>query len=104
MMNVASSVPITSPGSAFPISSSGGRNGVTSSWSNVPASRSRATESAVTTSVTTSVSSATIPGTMNQRDNRFSLYNARVSSRPGACGKPWAAAQSRLKRMRTSRT
>ena len=42
------------------------RIGVTSSWSKVPASRSRATERPTTSKVTTWVSSATMPGTMNQ--------------------------------------
>ena len=50
-----------------------GRIGVTSNWSKVPVSRSRATESPTTSRLTTWVSSATIPGTMNQRELSLGL-------------------------------
>ena len=78
----------------LPIRISTGRSGVTSSWSKVPASRSRATESEVTTRVTTRVSSPTIPGTMNQRDSRLGLYQGRIERLTGAPGCPWRSAQS----------
>ena len=87
---------MTKPGNALPSRISAGRKGVTSSWSNVPCSRSRATDSAVTSVVTTSVSSPTMPGTMNQRLNRFGLNHARVSSRACAPGPPVCRSQSAL--------
>ena len=49
-------MPIKNDGSALPAMISIGRNGVTSSWSNVPSSRSRATDMAVSNSVCNIVS------------------------------------------------
>ncbi len=96
IISVASSRPMTMPGMAFPISISTGRRGVTSSWSKVPASRSRATESAVTNRVTTRVSRPTMPGTINQRDCKFSLYQARICRVTSDPPSPRDASQSRL--------
>ena len=84
------------PGSDLPMRISTGRSGVTRSWSKVPASRSRATDRAVTTRVTTRVRSPTMPGTMNQRDSRLGLYQARISSRAGGLRPPWRSAQAML--------
>ena len=66
----------------------------------MPISRSRATESAVTTMVTTSVNRATMPGTMNQRLNRLGLNQARVTRLAGGPGWPWATSHSRLNSLR----
>ena len=66
MITEASITPISSPGRPLPSRMSIGRIGVTSNWSNVPVSRSRATDSPTTSRVTTWVSRATMPGTMNQ--------------------------------------
>ena len=60
-----------------------GRNGVTSNWSNVPCSRSRATDMAVSSSVCIIVSVPIKPGIMFQRVSRFGLYQARVVLRIG---------------------
>ncbi len=79
MITLASPRPMMKPGSVFPIRISTGRSGVTSSWSNVPCSRSRATESAVTSMVTSKVNTPMMPGTKNQRLSRFGLNHARVS-------------------------
>ena len=57
-----------------------GRKGVTSSWSKVPCSRSRATDIAVSIMVWISVSVPIMPGIMNQRVSRFGLYQARATS------------------------
>lgn len=67
------------PGTALPTSTSAGRYGATSNWSKVPCSRSRATDSAVTSSVTTSVTMARMPGTKNLRLSRLGLYHARIT-------------------------
>ncbi len=97
-------MPIRKPGSALPTRISTGRNGVTSSWSKVPCSRSRATESAVVSMVTSSVMTPMIPGMKNQRLSRLGLNQARVSSRAGREGDPRAAMRSSLKVVTTVRT
>ena len=73
MITDASNTPISKPGIPLPINMSICRSGVTSNWSNVPISRSRATDRPTTSKVTTWVSSATMPGTMNQRETSVGL-------------------------------
>ena len=97
MIRLASIRPITIPGIDLPIRIWVGCSGVTSNWSKVPASRSRAIDSAVTTRVTTSSNRPTMPGTMNQREVMFSLYQARTSSMAGRGGPPLACCCARLK-------
>ena len=70
-----------------------GRNGVTSNWSNVPCSRSRATDMAVSRIVCSSVSVPIRLGIMLQRVSRLGLYHARRDNpnrrvRPGLGGPP----------------
>ena len=57
------------------------------SWSNVPSSRSRATESAVTSSPTSCAMIAMRPGTVNQVNVRFGLNQFRATTRGAAAGR-----------------
>ena len=85
-MFVACTVPTSIDGSALPAMISAGRNGVTSNWSNVPCSRSRATDMAVSSSVCIMVSVPIRLGIMFQRVSRLGLYQARLDHldrRPG---------------------
>ena len=75
---VACTMPMSIDGSALPAMISAGRNGVTSSWSKVPCSRSRATDMAVSSSVCISVSVPIRLGIMFQRVSRLGLYQARL--------------------------
>ena len=59
------------------------------------------TESPVTSRVATKVRRATMPGTMNQRDRRLGLNQARISSCAGGLPQPCSAAQCWSKAMRT---
>lgn len=86
MLSEASSTPMIRPGIALPSRISVGVNGVTSNWSKVPCSRSRATDKADTVIVTTKVNRPTMPGTINQRLSRFGLNQARSTSSAG--GRP----------------
>ena len=80
---VAPTRPTTRPGSTFPIRISTGRSGVTSSWSKVPSSRSRASERAVTRVDRIRVMVPTSPGMKNHRLSRFGLNQLRTSMRAG---------------------
>ena len=73
-------------GMALPAMISTGRNGVTSSWSKVPSSRSRATDMAVSSSVCISVSVPISAGIMFQRVSRLGLYQARATICTGGGG------------------
>ena len=75
-------------GIAFPIMISVGVNGVTSNWSNVPFSRSRATESADSINVWIMLSEAIRPGKIFQRVSRLGLYHARDSTVSGGPALP----------------
>ena len=66
-------MPISTPVSPLPSRMSICRSGVTSSWSKVPVSRSRATVSDTTSRVASWVSSATRLGRKNQRDASVGL-------------------------------
>ena len=70
-------------GMAFPTMISNGRKGVTSNWSNVPCSRSRATDMAVSISVPIIVSVPIRLGIMLQRESRLGLNQERVTIRTG---------------------
>ena len=104
MISEASPTPTTSPGTALPMRISTGLSGVTSSWSKVPASRSRATERAVTTRVTIMASRAMIPGTMNHWLSRLGLNQARMVSWAGRLVPMTRSAHSWLKSVTMVRT
>ena len=76
---------------------SDGRIGVTSNWSKVPSSRSRATDSAVSISTCSSVMVPIRPGIMFQLVSRLPLYQARTLTLSGGSVRPCAARQSALK-------
>ena len=57
-----------------------GDSGVTSSWSKVPCSRSRATDSAASSSVCVRLRLATSVGISDQRESRLGLYQARETT------------------------
>jgi hypothetical protein len=75
---------------------SSGDIGVTSNWSKVPCSRSRATESAVSSSVCSMLSAAIMPGKRFQRVSRFGLNQARDSMTSGVGGAPARVRSSAL--------
>ena len=88
--------PIMMDGMALPIMTSIGENGVTSNWSKVPFSRSRATDRADSISVWIMLSEAISPGRRYQRVSRLGLYQARdsmVTCETGETGE-WAPACS----------
>ncbi len=60
----------------------------------MPSSRSRTMESPLTRMVTTKVSSPTIPGTMNQRERRSGLCQARGMGAAAGSGRPCAASHA----------
>ena len=70
-----------------------GVSGETRSWSSVPCSRSRATESAVTIRLPSVVMIATSTGSMNQRYSRLGLYLWRTITALGS-ENPAATARS----------
>ena len=72
--------PTRMAGSALPTRICMGLSGVTSSWSKVPCSRSRATDSAASSRVCSMLSAAIRPGIRVQRDSRLGLYQARRST------------------------
>ena len=72
-------------------------SGVTWSWSKVPCSRSRATDSAVSIMVWIKVSVPISAGIMFQRVSRLALYQARTIGCTAGGGRPCAARQSALK-------
>ena len=80
--------PTSTGGSALPTMISSGDIGVTSNWSKVPCSRSRATDSAVKSSVCTMLSAAIMPGSRFQRVSRLGLNQARDSTASGAGARP----------------
>ena len=90
--------------SALPAMISTGRKGVTSNWSNVPSSRSRATDMAVKSRVWSSVRVPIKLGIMCQRVSRFGLYHARNATRTCEPPWPWAARQSALNAVTTAPT
>ena len=75
--------PMSMMGMALPIMISVGENGVTSNWSKVPFSRSRATDSAASIRVCIMLSEAMRPGSRFQRVSRLGLYQARDSTVSG---------------------
>ena len=75
-MIVDCSSPTMIGGSALPIRICQGTSGVTRSWSNVPCSRSLATEKAAVMSVCSMASAAISPTRIVQRESRFSLNQA----------------------------
>ena len=75
---------------------SAGRKGVTNNWSNVPCSRSRATDMAANSSVCSMVSVPIRPGIMFQRVSRLGLYHARVATWMGRPRWPWVCRQLAL--------
>ncbi|SQH18293.1 Uncharacterised protein [Bordetella parapertussis] len=79
-------------GTALPTRISSGLSGVTSNWSKVPCSRSRATESAASMRVWIMLSVAISPGMMFQRVSRLGLNQARVLMRTGGAPTPGRAA------------
>ena len=74
-------------GTALPTMISLGDSGVTSSWSKVPCSRSRATDSAVSISVWIMLNAAIRPGRKFQRVLRFGLNQARCTTVTGGGGR-----------------
>ena len=70
--------PTSSEGRALPVMISAGRNGVTSNWSKVPSSFSRAIDIAVIRRISARVSVPTRLGRMLRRVSRFELYQARL--------------------------
>ena len=72
-----------------------GVSGETSSWSNVPCSRSRAIDSAVTIRLPSVVMIATSTGSMNHRYSRFGLNQLRTTTRLAGGG---AVAGARARR------
>ncbi len=80
--------PTTVEGNALPSMISAGRIGVTSNWSKVPSSRSRATDSAVRIITCKSVMVPIKPGIMFQLVSRLPLYQARTLTLIGGGGEP----------------
>ena len=88
--------PTITDGTALPTRICIGVSGVTSNWSKVPCSRSRATDSAASSSVCIRLSEAISVGIRDQRDSRFGLNQARhsictppVPEIPAACRSVW---------------
>ena len=71
---------IMSGGIVFPIKISNDESGLTMSWSNVPISRSRAIDRAVSRRVITTASIATTTVRVNQRYSKFGLYQFLVTT------------------------
>ena len=94
-MTVPSASPMIRAGTVLPITISIGSSGETRSCSNVPSSRSRATDSAVTTSPIRVVRMATRLGTVFQVVSRFGLNQTRAATTLGGGGPRRVAASSR---------
>ena len=75
--------PMLTEGTALPMRICSGVSGVTSSWSKVPCSRSRATDRAASISVCNMLSEAISAGMMFQRDSRLGLNQARRTTEMG---------------------
>ena len=81
---LALTIPTISPGTALPTKISAGRSGVTNSCSNVPSSRSRASDNALTSIDIIKDSTATRPGRMNHLLSSVGLNQSRTSIATGA--------------------
>ena len=86
--------PTSTGGVALPMRISVGESGVTSSWSNVPCSRSFAIERPARNMTCTKAIIARNDGRKVQRESWFGLHQVRVSIVTVSCAQPPAALQS----------
>ena len=93
-MPLASAIPITSAGTLLPIRISMGDKGETRSWSNVPISRSRATDIPVIISPMRVVRMATSAGTVLHCASRLGLNQTRETTSLAGGGPTRRAASS----------